>query len=904
MRLLNALLRWRRRDAEIEKELRFHVDRQIASHMAAGASRAEAERRTRLEFGGLRQTREGVRDVRAGAWLEDAVRDVQFALRTYRRLPAFALASILTLALGIGVNTALFSTVRQVLLKTLPVQRPQELVAIDCRSGPGATGGGGTCLQSYPAFRIVVERHEGLTGVFAFSPVPNGIVVSTSSGREVITGQLTSANTFSVLGVLPEIGRLLVDDDDRSGAGPVAVLSHAYWLRAFGGSRDVVGQSLRLNTLPVEIVGILPRDFRGVTFGEPYDVFLPLGLADQFRSGPPSPSGAPTNILDTPFMGWLTFMGRRSAGLSDVEIAARLQPVFRRSVEAMIAPVALDVRRQLKLNADDIRVSVRPAALGAASNMRRTLEPTLRVLSLVSVIVLLIACANFAGLTFAQALKRRREFGLRLALGADRSRLLRQAFTESLVLSAIGGGLGWLAAQWIAPAGFGLAVGETGLRAVDLGADRWMLAFATALSTFAGLAVGLGSVLRASAANPHEALRNIGHTGYPTLGKALLTLQIALTVTMVGAATLFLQTLTNFRRVELGFDPERLITLRMDPGLASFDRARTAQYLQNAAAALAAVPGVQALTYSSRAMGNGVGINLTLDVPGLTGRDEDASSGVASVGPGFARTLGLALLAGRDLVDTDRDGSERVAVVNESFATHFVGTADVVGRTFTFRGPGNEPITIVGLVRDARDRGVKQPSQPVMYLPFAQRAERTVTFTVRAGGNVASLPATLRRTLEGVDPAVGVEQVSSVKAQIDDTLRRERLLAALGASFGGLALLLVAVGLHGMLNGMVVRRTAEIGVRLALGAPRARIAWMVSLETFWVVSVGLLLGLAGYDVASRLVRSQLFGVAPADPISAAWAALALLAVAGMAVWMPVRRAIRIEPTEALREEVV
>jgi predicted permease len=903
MRMLRRLVERRNLKSQIDKELQFHIDERADRLVEEGMPRSEALRLARAELGGMQQINEAVREVWTWRWLNDGIRDVQFALRTYVRLPAFALTAVATLALGIGANTALFSIIRQVLLKTLPVSNPHELVEIDCSSGPGATGGGGSCMHSYPAFRLLSERHEGLSGMFAFSPVPNGLIASSRGTREVVTGQLASANMFDVLGVGPAAGRLLVDADDAPGAEPVAVLGHGYWLRAFAGDPGVVGQALMLDTHVVTIVGVLPRTFRGVTFGEVYDVILPLGKADIFRAGPTSPSGGRSNILHSLHMGWLTFMGRRQSGLSDQEIGRRLEPVFRQSAEAMIAPVPLEIRKRLNLSADQIRVNVRPASLGAASNLRRTLAPTIRVLTVVAVLVLLIACANLTGLFLAQALHRQREFGLRLALGAGRSRLMRQVLAETLLLAAVGGGLGLLLALWIAPEGFSLATDDTGLRAVDLGADWWMLAFTALLSVLAGVVVGAGSVLRASRANPQQALRNVGGAASPLLTKALLTAQIAFTITLVGGAALFLQTLTNLRRVDVGFQPNQLITVTMDAGLRSLEPSRAAEYVRQVSDALAAMPGVRAVTYSNAAMGTGVPMNLTLDVPRFADPADTAASDLIYAGPAFARTLGLTLLAGKDFEAADRDGSASVAIVNESFAARFFGTVDVVGRTFALRGPGNPPIMISGIVKDARDAGVKRATGPVMYLPFRWREGRTVTFTVRTDTSSASMLETVRRTVERVHPDVGIARMRTVSAQFDDVLRRERLLAALGAAFGGLALMLLAVGLYGMLNAIVVRRTPEIGIRMALGAGRPRIAGMIARETVAVLVVGAVLGLAGHATAARLIRGQLFGVEPWDPTAAVATIAGLIVVAAVAVWLPARRATRIEPSAALRHDL-
>ena len=900
MRILKRLFERQNVSADIDKELKFHIDERADYYVASGLSRSDARRQARAEFGGVQQIKEQVREVWILRWWEDARRDTAFALRTYVRAPVFAVTAVLTLALGLGVNTALFSIVREVLLARLPVPNADELVQIECNAQPGRAGGGSTCMHSYPAFQLLSQRHDGLSSIAAFSPVPNGVIASFRGRREVITGQLASATMFDVLSLVPTEGRLLQEADDRPGAEAVAVLNYGYWQRAFGGARDVIGQSLALNNQMVTIVGVLPSTFRGVTFGEAYDVVLPLGRADMFRTAPPSQPAGASSILHAANMGWLTFLGRRQSGNSDREVAQRLEPVFRQSVESMLAPIPSEIRKKLNLSADDIRVSVSPAAFGAQSNLRRGLEPTLRVLLVVVVLILLITCANLAGLLLAKALNRQREFGLRVALGASTSRLFRQLLTETLLLATIGGGLGLLLALWIAPAGLQLATDDTILRAVDLTPDRLTLGFTALLSGFAALMVGLGAMLRPSRATPQDALRNRGSHGSTPLTKVLLAAQVALTVALVGSAALLLQTLTNLRHIDVGFQPQKLVTITMDAGVGALGP-RTPEYVERASTALARLPGVADVTYSNVAFASGVPINFMLDVPGFEGSGPNAaSSGVISAGPRFVRTLGLTLIAGRDFLPADRAGSSPVAVVNESFATAFFANADVVGRTFALRGPGNQPIAIVGVVKDARDRGIKRPTQPVIYVPFGQREVNTVTFTVRAQTRASSLSETVRRTLESLDSSVGILRMRTVDAQIDDVLRRERLLATLGTVFGGLALLLVAIGVFGMLNGIVVRRTTEIGVRMALGASRRGIAWMLARETVILLIVGLSIGVAGHLLAGRLIQSELFGVGPSDLYAAAAAVVSLLVISTVAVWAPARRATRIDPAEALR----
>ncbi len=890
-------------DRDLQDEIAAHLEEATEEYLRNGLSRTEARRAALRDFGGIAQVRESHRDARSFTWLDDGWQDLQYALRMLRRAPGFAAVVVVTLALGIGVNTALFGIVRQVLVKNLAVAHPEELVEVDCASPPGTTGGDMPCMHSYPAFRMLSERHPGLSGIAAFASVPNGLVASYHGTREVITGQLASANLFHVLGISPSAGRLLEEPDDRRDASPVVVLSYGYWLRRFGGAGDVVGHALELNNRSVTIVGVLPRAFHGVTFGERYDVFLALGTASLFFDppsiGPSVPRGASSNILDATNRGWLTFLGRTLNGVPHEEIGKALVPVFKQSTEAALAGIPVDIRKRFDLTSDRIQVNVRSAALGTASNMRSQLEPTLRVLAVVSVLVLLIACANIAGLYVSQAINRQREFGLRFALGAGRSRLLRQVFTESLTVAAIGGGLGLVLAQWSGPLGFALATGDAGLHAIDLTADRWMLTCALSLSAVTGLMVGAVSVFRVSATNPHDALRPVHSKRSAQLTKALLASQIALTMSLVGGASLLSQTLTNFRAIDLGFEPQPLTTLSMDSGFSALGAARARQYLTQAPDSLASLPGVASVTYANRPVASGVPMFLAVEVPGFAGLGrESTASGLLYAGPAFVRTMGLTLLAGRDIEPMDRADAPPVAIINASFARHFFGEVDVIGRAFRL----DRWITIVGVVGDVLDEGLKGTIQPMMYLPFLQGDSKALTFTIRSAQAATPISETARRTLERLEPAVGVARVEAVEAQLEEALRRERLLAVLGTIFSGLALLLMAIGLYGMLNATVTRRTVEIGVRTALGATRGGIARLIAGQTAAVFVSGLVLGGAGYAMAGHLIQSQLFGVALSDLRVVGATVGALTVIAAVAVWIPSRRATRISPAEALRHE--
>jgi predicted permease len=623
-----------------------------------------------------------------------------------------------------------------------------------------------------------------------------------------------------------------------------------------------------------------------VTFGAIYDVFLPMSSAGTFHTA---------GILTDPNRGWLTFIGRRHPDLSLQQVSERLTSVFLAN---------LPETRRTRLN-PDVHAEVRPAALGSTSGLRLTLEPTLRVLIVVGSLVLTIACANLAGLFLARALNRQKELALRFALGAGGGRLVRQLLTETVLISVAGGVLGLLLALWIAPAGFSLAVGEADRAAVDLEPDFWLIAFTTAVSIGTGLVAGLAPVFRIPAARPQDALRNVRVHGSPRLTKGLLAVQIALTIALVGAAALFLQTLTNFRRIDVGFQPDHLLQVTLDVGTQSLGEAQFASYMSRARDAIAAVPGVQAVSSMDRRIGTGVGQFLMLAVPGYEPSNDPMrnAAGIAFVGPGFVRTLGLTLLTGRDILDRDGQASQRVAVVNESFATNFFGASDVVGRTFSYAPANlNRPFTIVGVVRDARHAELHRDPGSMMYVAQAQSDTRAVSFAVRTALDPGAVASFVRQALAAEDPNVGIQRMATAEAQLDDLLRRERLLAALGTAFAGLALLLVAIGLYGMLNGIVVRRTSEIGVRMALGADRRRIGWMLAKETGAILVTGIAAGVAGHIATGRAVRSELFGVMPTDVTPIVFAVGLLVVVALVAIGVPARRATRIQPAEALRQD--
>jgi predicted permease len=868
---------------EIEAHLAIETDRLIAE----GSSPDEAKQAAARKFGNVTTARERFYESRRIVWLEQLRQDVRYALRTFRRSPVFAAAAILTLGLGIGANTALLTVSRGVLMKRLPVERPDQLVEIGCINPRNPED---ACRTHYPGFLMFRESSDVLSGVFAFAPTSD-LAANIDGRAEMVTGLLLSGNAYSVLGMPPFEGRLLTPADDREGAPPVAVLSHQFWVRRFGGQPTVVGRTLRLGNQSVTIVGVTPPAFRGLTVGVAPDVMLPISAADIFRR---------PGSLQARAAWWLYIMGRLKPDVTAQQAQVALDPIYRSTLRVTVDALPPDaVAAGFKDFVEGFRFRISPAATGSISDFRRMFEQPLRILWIVIALVLLIACSNLAGLLLSRALDRRREFGVRLALGAGRARLARQVLTEALVLALCGGGLGLAIAGWAAPAGLALGAGEAGVRAVDVGPDVTALAFTALVSIATGLAIGLGSVWRAAGADAADAWRaSLSHSSRAPLARILIVGQMTLTMVLLIAAGLFVRSLANARGVDPGFDREHLLTLTVAPGMAGYAPEAASGYLRRALAAIEALPGVRMATFHAVPIATGLISQTAVTVAGFGGAADQMVTGQNRVGPRFAETLGLRLIAGRDLRHGDETSSPRASIVNERFAHHFFPTKDVIGRTFLL---GRQEYSIVGVVADAHDRTVVQPTENWIYIP-STAPEPRMRLTLRTIGDVLSVAPGVEKALQAVDPAVPVFGVRPVGAQIAETLRRERLLATLGTAFGALALTLVAIGVYAMFSGMTSRRTREIGIRMAMGANSSRIARLLARDAAVVAFSGIALGIAGAIAAAGVIRNQLFGVEPTDTRSFMTAALFLLAVTLVAVWIPAWRAIRIRPTEALRVE--
>jgi predicted permease len=875
------------------------VAREIASHLALleddyrrrGQSAEEARRSARLALGGVDRTKELHRDTRSLGWVADFVADVRYAVRGFARTPGFTFVSIATLGLGIGANTALFTLVDRVIVSALPVRDPGQLVELGCVDTNVADKVG--CNASYPGFLTFRQARGVLSGLFAFAPLADLNVVH-DRRAELATALIASADIYDVLGVGPAAGRLFTPADDAPSAPLVAVLSHGYWQRRFGGDPRIVGQTIRLNTHVATIVGVTPPAFRGVTLGVVPDVTVPMGSgADAFVGRHALTNGA--NM-------WLRMIGRRRDGVELPQVQAALAPVYQRTADDVVAAVKGAIAPAIRRYLAGVTFQVQPAAAGGASALRRTLDRPLRILMAVVGVVLLIACANLATLVLSRTAARQRELGVRLAIGAGRFRLARQLLTESLLLSAAGALLGLGLAMWGGSVVMGMASGTIGLRAVDLRPDLTILAFTSAVALIVAVLLALGSVWHLAKLDPQRALRGAAERRAASrLARVLVPVQVALAAVLLIGAGLLVQTFQNVLRTDLGFRADRLVTLTISPRLVGYDAPRIRSYMDALGARLEALPAVRSVTRSQQAPG-ALGNTSLVTVPGFeAAAPMQRIAGRHRVGARVVETWGLTLRRGRDLAGSD-EAQPRVALVNESFARHFFGTLDVIGRPFAFAGDSAAPYAIVGVVADARDRGPRNAVERVAYTVITSGEMGTASVALRLHGPPAAILPSIRAAVAAVDPLVPVVDLQTMEERVDDALRRERLLALLGTLFGGLALLLVGIGLYGLLAGAVAQRTREIGIRVALGGPRRRVLWLFLRQGLSLIALGLLAGLGLGLLLTRFIRSELAGVEPNDPTTIA-AAAALIVVTGAAASLrPAIRASRTDPLVALRSE--
>ena len=826
--------------------------------------------------------------------------DLRLAGRAIRRNPGFAFIVVLTLGLGIGANTAIFSLMDQVLLRALPVRDPSRLVLV---SGPGERSGRTSSHTSLvvplsePMLKALRERNRVLESIAGFylTSVHVGVGRETEESQaEIVTGDY-----FRVLGVGPALGRVFTASDDVTPGGhPVVVLSHAYWTRRFGGDPAVVGSSVRVNGQPMTVIGVAARGFLGCEVGRSADLFAPAAMKAVLTPG--------WNGLGDWRTYWLHPIARLAPGVTKESALAQLNVVYAQALQEDAQ--SLKTRSKQSRERFLTKKLVLVSGGSGTSGLRSQFSTPLIVLMGMVGLVLLIACANVANLLLARSAARQRDIAVRLAVGAGRGRLVRQLLVESGVLGVLG-----------AAAGVGLA-GVTSrllLRAVPLsGAPALsssidvrvaLFAFAAGLVTtlLFGLAPALSSTRPALAPALRAGSANRGAGSPARFRKGLVVAQVALSLLLLIGAGLFVRSLKNLLALDPGFSSENVLAFTVDPALSGMDYERSQAFLLRLRDSDAALPGVSAVSMARIGFLTGDDSSSTVKVEGYESHDqEDLNPRVNQVGPGFFRTLGMRLVSGREFDERDGPSAPKIAIVNEAFVRYFFKDPNPIGRRFAWgRADKGFDIEIVGVVRDGKEGGLRDKTPRFVYTPLAQaELPGSGTYYVRAAGAPAALAGFLRRAVAQADPGVPVTDMKTMTRQVDESLFTERLVAGLSAAFGFLATLLAAVGLYGVTSWSVAQRTQEIGLRMALGAERSNVLALILGEVGTLTGLGIAAGLPTALVLGRLVRSQLFGVSSADPLTLLGATAALAAVTRLAGFLPARRAMNVQPLVALRYE--
>jgi predicted permease len=832
------------------------------------------------------------------SWLETAWQDFRYGARLLRRNPTFTIVAILTLALGTGANAAIFQLVDAVRLRTLPVARPHELVEVRVDAGDGGRTGAFTGRRpnlTNPLWERIRDDQKVFSSVMAWSNTSFDL----ASGGEmrIAEGLMVSGSFFDTLGVQAAQGRLITPADDVRGcSAPGAVVSDAFWHREYGGDRAMVGKTILLDGHRFDVIGVAPPSFFGVEVGRSFDVAVPICSEPIFR-------GAQTTLTKNDWW-FLASMGRLKPGVSldaaKTALRAISPPIFKETLPARYLPADAESYLKFVLTANESGTGV--------STLRGTYTTPLWVLLGVTAVVLLITCANLANLMLARATAREVEISIRLAIGAPRSRIVRQMLSESLLLAAVGAALGLVLARWLSAFLVAFLSTDRTPLFLDLGFDWRFFAFTAAVGCGACLLFGLAPALRATATAPATAM--LGTRGASdarerfTLRRTLVVAQVALSLVLLVGAILFGRSLTNLMTLDPGFRPDRVIVVDLGLRHADVPIENRRTFMNNIIERLKRAPGIDggAEAFIAPMSGSGWNDRIVLD-----DKPQEGVVNFNGVGPGYFRTLGTRLVKGREFSEQDTASSPRVAVVNELFVSRYLSGKDALGRVFFVQqGPGQPPaarLQIVGVVADTKYRNLRERLTPIAYVSADQEPNDDPDIKLVLHSRIAAAGVTpaLTQILREIHPAITV-RYQTMPAMVRGTLTSERLMAALSGFFGGLAVLIATIGLYGVMSYMVARRRMEIGIRLALGADAASVVRMVVADAARLLTIGLLLGLVLSIAGAKSAGALLYGLSPWDPVSLALSAGVLGAVALVASWWPANRAARVSPTAALRSQ--
>ena len=910
---LRSLFRWAQADQELDEELRDHVERKTEEYLAQGMTQEEARRRARLDMDGIEQTKEKSRDARRVNWIQDLIQDLHFGLRMLRNSPGFTGVAVLTLALGIGANTAIFSLINTVMLSTLPVQNPEQLVVLKWRArhNPGtrnssfwggcpgentfSNSGASSCSFSYPEYVRISSNRDVFSGVFGFVP-PSGVSDITVNGQtSQARGDFVSGDFFSTLRVEPAAGRLLGPLDDISGAPPAVVLSYGYWQSRFGSDPLAVGKTILLNGIPFTVAGVAAPRFVGLETGVPRQFWVTL--ASRYRIDQRFSKEQETDVKSL----WIQMMARLRPGVTIRQAEAAINTTFASSVTSGPDPLfKAELQPRIEL----------PSASRGLASLRDEFSKPLFVLMAAVGLILLIACANVAGLMLARATAREKEMAVRFALGAGRPRILRQLLTESLMLAISGGGIGILFAYWGANSlAVFLANSGDGSWEISVKPDLRILAFTVGVSCLVGILSGIAPALHGSCVDLIPSLKERGNKskssirGGPRrlgLGAVLVVAQITVSILVLAGAGLLVRTLVNLRNTKTGFDAGNVLLFDIDARLTGHKDSELGSLYREIQRQLATVPGVVSASYSSTTLLSGAEITTTLRIT-----NAPVQSGInvseLPVGADFFQTMRIPVLTGRTFSAADYENSSKPQpmVINQSFARRFFGKQEPLGRLLSEGDTKTPDYEIVGVVGDTKYDSLRKEIGPTAYFPMGPEPG---SFEIRTAMDPKPLIPTVRHVLTEVDSNLVLLNAKTQIEQIDQALYQERMLASLSSVFGTLAIALACIGLYGLLSYEVTRRTHEIGVRMALGAEQRNVLRLVIGKGIALAAFGIIAGIAAAFSLTRYVESFLYGVRPIDPWTFTGVAVLLFAVALVACYVPARRAARVDPMVALRYE--
>lgn len=851
------------------------------------------------------------------------LQDIRYALRMLLKTPSFTVVAVLTLALGIGANTGIFSVLDSVLLRSLPVSHPEELAVLTDPDSHGASfgsEGGERSLLAYSEFQYLRDHNEVFSKVFAAdSQLPDvDITIGNSSSnagagvqRETARARLVTGDYFSTLGVKPAAGRFFTPEVDRvRGGSPMAVISYAFWKQRLALDPAALGRMIQIRDTSFEIVGVTPPGFFGETVGEAADVWVPITMQDAIYPGRDLLSPSPEGLLNQHI--WLQVIGRLKPGISITQANAGVNVVFKRLIESLMGPeVTVKQRREFL----DQRLKVQSAARGASTLEGGFGEPLKFLMALVG-LVLLIACANVGNLLLARGEARQKEFVLRLAIGADRFRLVRQLLTESLLLAMVGACIGILLAFWadsllLRMVG-GVANGPASVQ-LNLHPDARVLIFTALVTLLTAVLFGLFPSLHATSLDlstrmkfTSSAPRGESLSRRFPLNKTLVVVQVSFSLVLLTAAGLFVHSLAKLSRVNLGYNNENLLLFRVNAAAGGYKGPAQTRLYEDLLARISAMPGLRGVTVSHNGLFSGSESGDPIAVEGYTPKpDEQMDSRIDMVGPGYFTTMGIPILLGREIGPQDAGASLRPAVVNETFVHRFFPNTNPIGKHVRDVYPGNPADSIVvGVAADAKYNSLREKTPPRFYAPLFNPMWElsSAVFEVRTFANVASVGAALRSAVQEIAPSLPPISIRSMSGLVSDTLQTDRFIEQLSSAFGLLAILLASIGLYGVMAYIVARRTRDIGIRMALGAEPPNVLWQVLRESFVLVLIGIAIGVPAALAGTHLVRGMIFGLGFGDPLVIVSAGALLAVVAGLASFLPAHRASRVDPMVALRYE--